>query len=102
MPTANQSKPTSDKAGKAEQLTMGDVVPEEERELEELVGRYQQAKIAVEKSNEKLKAVKADIRDAMVERELSVYHARSAPLKISAKEELTVRVVKDTPDGDEG
>lgn len=88
-------------ANTAKQTTLGDIVPEQDQELEELVGRYLQAKVGREKADEKLKAVKADLREAMVERELGVYHARSAPFKIQANEELTVRVVKDVPDGDE-
>ena len=106
MSKANDAKQTSDDAaeesnGVAVQTTMGDMVPQDE-ELEQIVGRYMQAEITLDKAKEKFKAIKADLREAMVARELEVYHCRSADRKVTATEELTVRVVKDTPDGDEG
>lgn len=112
MATANAAKQTRDaKADDLEekggdgietQATLGDMVPGNDELLEELVGKWLQAKSKKEKAEENLKSAKAALRDAMVERELQVYHCTTTDRKVVAKDELTVRVVKDTPDGSEG
>jgi hypothetical protein len=84
------------------QGTLGDMVPDQDDELEELVGRYLQSLVAKEKAEEKAKALKADIREAMISRELTVYHCRTAGKKVTANKELTVKIVNDKPDGKEG
>lgn len=107
----NQAKPTSDAEGVklaegtdgAEvQTTLGDMVPDQDDALEELTGKWVAAKSKVEKANENLKAAKAALRDAMGDRELQVYHCRTLNKKVVAKDELTVRVLTDSPDGEEG
>lgn len=84
------------------QKTMGDMVPEQDPELEAAASEWHAAKAAAADAADRIKEARHDAASLMKSKGLEVYHCRTLAKKLVSNPELTVRLVKDVPDGEEG